>query len=327
MNSGSMTPDLIKPNLTSTDIRSFLLRHGALCLLLGLCSVPQISKAADAVSALGRLEPENGVIRLAAPPTSDSISGAVVAELLVGLGDDVEAGQLLAVMETRALAEAQLVEAEAAHQLALRRVDAARGSADETCVRARVADRESERRVELLRKGVAGEEEAELATGRAEALAAACEAAKTTVVAAQAEVAVAIAHAEIRRLLVQRSEVHAPSAGRILDIHAWPGELASINGLLEIGQVENMYAIAEIYETDITRVRVGQKATVSSDALSESLTGTVEKIRPKVAKLDAIGTDPSARKDARIVEVEIRLDDSARVSSLTYLQVDVVISP
>ncbi len=30
---------------------------------------------------------------------------------------------------------------------------------------------------------------------------------------------------------------------------------------------------------------------------------------PQVQKQDEIGTDPAARKDARIVEVEIRLDD------------------
>ena len=51
----------------------------------------------------------------------------------------------------------------------------------------------------------------------------------------------------------------------------------------------------------------------------------VERIRPKVQKMDEIGTDPAARKDARIVEVEIRLDDSSAAADLTNLQVDVEI--
>ena len=38
-----------------------------------------------------------------------------------------------------------------------------------------------------------------------------------------------------------------------------------------------------------------------------------------------IGTDPAARKDARIVEVVIELEDSAPAASLTNLQVDVLI--
>jgi HlyD family secretion protein len=86
-----------------------------------------------------------------------------------------------------------------------------------------------------------------------------------------------------------------------------------------------MYAIAEVYETDIRKVKVGQKARVKSEALARDLTGTVTRIRPKVQKLDEIGTDPAARKDARIVEVEIRLDDSAAAASLSLLQVEVEI--
>ena len=42
-------------------------------------------------------------------------------------------------------------------------------------------------------------------------------------------------------------------------------------------------------------------------------------------KLDEIGTDPAARKDARIIEVEIKLDDSAPAASLSLLQVEVEI--
>ena len=40
-----------------------------------------------------------------------------------------------------------------------------------------------------------------------------------------------------------------------------------------------------------------------------------------------MGTDPAARKDARIVEVVIELDESAPAARLTNLQVDVLIHP
>ena len=71
----------------------------------------------------------------------------------------------------------------------------------------------------------------------------------------------------------------------------------------------------------------GQQATISSPALEQDLAGTVATIRQKVAKQDEIGTDPAARKDARIIEVDILLDDSAPAARLTNLQVDVVIQP
>jgi HlyD family secretion protein len=86
-----------------------------------------------------------------------------------------------------------------------------------------------------------------------------------------------------------------------------------------------MHAIAEVYESDIRFVRVGQEATVRSPAFEDELVGRVKSIRQKVQKQDEMGTDPAARKDARIVEVVIELDDSAQAARLTNLQVDVLI--
>jgi HlyD family secretion protein len=112
----------------------------------------------------------------------------------------------------------------------------------------------------------------------------------------------------------------------VLDILAQPGEFIGLTGILELGRVDRMYAIAEVYETDIGRVAIGQKAQISSDALAEPLTGKVEFIHLKVAKQDEIGTDPAARKDARIIEVDILLDKPEKAASLTNLQVDIVIA-
>ncbi len=88
-----------------------------------------------------------------------------------------------------------------------------------------------------------------------------------------------------------------------------------------------MYAVAEVYETDVHRVRLGQRATITSQALEQPLEGTVDKVHAKVGKQDVLNTDPAARTDARVVEVEIRLDDSARAAAFTNLQVDVRIAP
>jgi HlyD family secretion protein len=61
--------------------------------------------------------------------------------------------------------------------------------------------------------------------------------------------------------------------------------------------------------------------------LAEPIAGTVDWVHLRVAKQDALGTDPAARKDARVVEVEVRLDDSKPVAGLTNLQVEVEIEP
>jgi HlyD family secretion protein len=113
----------------------------------------------------------------------------------------------------------------------------------------------------------------------------------------------------------------------VLEIHAYPGERVGPEGIMELGRTDRMYAVAEVYETDITRVKVGQLATILTSAMDEELTGKVERISLKVGRLDAVGTDPIAKTDARVVEVFILLDDSDAVSRFTNMQVKVEIQP
>ena len=119
--------------------------------------------------------------------------------------------------------------------------------------------------------------------------------------------------------------VRSPMVGQVHEVLRRPGELIQGDGILELGRVDRMYAIAEVYETDIHNVHVGQKATITSDALDGPLSGTVERISLKVQKHDEIGVDPAAHKDARIIEVKILLDDPEPAAALTFLQVEVVI--
>jgi HlyD family secretion protein len=88
-----------------------------------------------------------------------------------------------------------------------------------------------------------------------------------------------------------------------------------------------MYAIAEIYETDIAKVFLGQRAQVHSPAFPAPIGGVVERIGRKVGKMDVLSTDPAAKTDARVIEVEIRLDGESDVANLTNLQVEVEILP
>lgn len=281
----------------------------------------------QAVSALGRLEPHHGIINVTAASTPEALLGGLLVELHVEEGDEVSKGALLAVTDTAAVMKARASEAEAGVTYAEREVEAARSNAVEFCVRADVAAQEAERRERLQAQGVAGEEEAEKARGEAEATKAACASASTAV--RLSETGVVVAQARLARIETerQRSFIRAPADGRVIDIIVRPGELIGEAGILELAQVGRMNAIAEVYETDIRRVKIGQRATISSAALESDMAGTVRSIRQKVDKQDEIGTDPAARKDARIVEVTIELDDPGPAASLTNLQVDVVIQP
>jgi HlyD family secretion protein len=304
-----------------------MLDRSSVCFAVLLLSGTAAAQTHQAVSALGRLEPAHGVIHVSASSTPEAILGGLVVELHVEEGDDVSKGDLLAVTDTAAVMEAALLEAQANIAYAERGVEAARSKATEACVRADVAAREAERRTRLQAQGVAGEEEADSARGEAEAMKASCASAATSVRLSETGIEVARAHARRVEAAVKRSYVRAPVDGRVIDIKTRPGELISEEGILELAQVSRMYAIAEVYETDIRLVKVGQRATINSPALNSELSGTVESIRQKVEKQDEIGTDPAARKDARIIEVAIALDDSVPAQGLTNLQVDVVIQP
>ena len=86
-----------------------------------------------------------------------------------------------------------------------------------------------------------------------------------------------------------------------------------------------MMVVAEVYESDVDLVKVGQKVTIASrnGAFTDILTGEVAEVGWQIFKNNVLDDDPAANADARIVEVKIRLDQGDRVEGLTNLQVDV----
>jgi HlyD family secretion protein len=148
------------------------------------------------------------------------------------------------------------------------------------------------------------------------------EVARSQVAAAQASVARAEAELDL-------ATVRSPQDGQILRIHTRPGELVGEQGILSLGQTQRMVAVAEVYEVDLSRIRVGQSATVISknNAFPEVLRGEVVEVGLEINKQDVLDTDPAAQFDARVVEVKVRLDEasSRRVAGLTNLTVQVSI--
>ena len=144
---------------------------------------------------------------------------------------------------------------------------------------------------------------------------------------AQMGLDIALADLAAAKAGLELSIVRSPLRAQVLEIHAYPGERVGPEGVMELGQTDRMYAIAEVYETDIAQVKVGQAATIRTTAMDEALSGEVERISLKVGRLDVIGADPIAKTDARVVEVFILLDDSDAVSRYTNMQVKVEIQP
>ena len=233
------------------------------------------------VTALGRIEPKDGILRIAGP----SRPSVVIAKLLVEEGDRVTAGQPLAELDSIAADAAAVTKAQAA----LRNADTALAR-----IRPLIAER------------VASQEALDTAQLHVDT-------ARADLVAAQA--------------VLDLDVVRAPADGQIVAVFARAGERVGPSGFAEIAQNAEMFTVAEVYETDIGRVKTGQRVTVRSPAFERDLTGTVDRIGMKVGKQDVLDTDPIARTDARVVEVHVKLDDSSRAARLSRLQVEVTIEP
>jgi HlyD family secretion protein len=302
------------------------------------------------VVGLGRLLPAGDIVRVAAPSGTGDVR---LERLLVAEGDRVEAGAVLAVLDNEARQQAALALARAEadqkaaalartrldvettraqRQAALDRtraeLDTARSDLDRTRTLSgrgyapassldqkelawrQAAERVAEAEAALRRYAEAGDGQADIALARQEL--------------ATAEAAVAAAQADLAQ-----TSIRAPSAGRILEIHVRPGERLGMTGLLDLGATDAMMAKAEIYESDVGRLAIGQAATVTALPLGEPLAGTVERIGLHVRRQTIVDEIPAANTDARVVEVWIRLDapSSARASRFTNLQTRVRIEP
>jgi HlyD family secretion protein len=146
--------------------------------------------------------------------------------------------------------------------------------------------------------------------------------------AAQTEVKSAVTAIKQAKADQDLTYIKAPIDGRILKIHAKTGEVINTSGFAEIGKISQMYVVAEVYQTDIQKVRVGQKATITSAAFAGQLKGTVKEIGWQVDKQSIFSLNPRSDTDRRIVEVKISIDnpaDSQKVARMTNLQVDVSI--
>ena len=70
------------------------------------------------ISALGRLAPEGEVISIAPPTQTGTLAGARVEQLFVDVGDEIKAGQVVAILDTNLSRAAAVLEAKAKVEVA-----------------------------------------------------------------------------------------------------------------------------------------------------------------------------------------------------------------
>jgi len=250
----------------------------------------------EAVSALGTLQPAGDVRRLAAP--SGSMGGSPrLLSLQVEEGQRVKQGELLATFDNRPRLLADLAAVTA-------RIDSLQ-------VQIRMQRREVQRYQSAASSGAAAlvllEEK------------------KDDLVKLEGQLREAQAQRKGLQVDLADSELRAPLSGTVLKVHSRVGERPGADGVLELGAGDQMEAVAEVYESDINRVTLGQTVTLVSEngGFSGSLQARVIRISPQVRQRAVLSTDPTGDADARVVEVRLALDpaDASKVRDLAGLKV------
>ena len=286
------------PQLSNSQLMGLLM--GAMMATGGMVfyGVSQFSMGSGSPQSTPRVMPINKIAALGRLEPESAVlklstplalDGDRIAQVLVKEGDTVQVGQVIAVLDAKDRLEDEVFQAQG-------QVKTAQGN---------------------LALVMAGAETGEIQVPTK---------AQT---AAQIELDGSIAALERAESVLDRAFIRAPIAGQVLKVYAKVGEKPGTKGLADLGRTDQMVAVAEVYQTDIGKVKIGQEALVTASGFPGKLKGKVAYIDLQVNQQKVFSSQLGENLDRRVVEVKIRLSpgDSQKVSSLTNLPVQSVIFP
>jgi HlyD family secretion protein len=298
------------------------------------------------VVGLARLMPR-GDVSIVAPPYG--AGDARIAEVLVGIGDRVEKGAVVARLDNQGqlesavlLARANVAVREAALVQTRTSVENSRDEARAALEQARSsrteAAAERERGKALFERGVitqasldslaAAERQADLAVEKAEATLSRfagqdAELQPDVIVAARNLDAARADLARAEQDLI-RSAVLAPISGVVLDSMANAGERPPNDGIMQIGDIDHMMAEVEVYQDRIANVAIGQPVELAAVAIGQTLQGRVQSIGLTVGRQGLLSDDTAANTDARVIKVMVELNEASSKVAARYTNLEVI---
>jgi HlyD family secretion protein len=235
------------------------------------------------------------------------VAGGQIVKLWVKEGDRVTAGQPLLELWSRDLA--------AQRELATRQLATSEDRRREACIMADNARRNAERTEQLAKQGFVSSQRGEDARAEARARQANCDALTADVKRAQAQIRVTQAGLE-------RTTLTAPFAGIVARVTGEVGEFTTPSppGIptppaVDLIDDTCLYVSAPMDEVDAPRLKPGQAARISFDALpGQTFPGHVRRIAPYVTEVE---------KQARTVDVEVDFDTPPQQILLVGYSADV----
>jgi len=217
------------------------------------------------------------------------ITGGKIAKIWVKEGDHVQKDQVLLELWNHDL--------QAQRELSQRQLTMAQERRRETCILAENAQRESIRTQQLVEQGFVSSQRYDDAHANARSRQASCEAAISDIKRAEAQIHVSQAG-------IDRTIIIAPFSGVIGKISGELGEFTTPSppGIptpptIDLIDDRCLYVTAPMDEVDAPKVKVGQEARITLDAMPEKIfPGKIRRIAPYVTEIE---------KQARTVDIEV----------------------
>jgi HlyD family secretion protein len=288
------------------------------------------------VAGPGRVEPSSEDIKL-----GSELSGKLKS-VNVEEGDTIRRGQVLAELENAdfraqvASAQAEVAAKEASLRKVLNGARYQERSEAMSSVRAAEAvmnnsKSEMERRQKLFAAGVISREEADRYAREFDVAKARYNEAierhslvddharEEDRAFAQADLQLARARLDEARAKYEKTFIRAPIDGTVLRKHHRKGESVSNSStvpdpILTIGDKAVLHVRIDVDETEVSKVRVGQKAYVTADAFGrQKFWGHVIRVGEQLGRKNVRTDEPTERVDTKILETLVELDNGSQL--------------
>ncbi len=294
-------------------MKKFILAISTLCAGFALCA--QEAPQQQAVACLGKISAGDTIARVAAP--SPMGNTPIIAKLFIKKGDQLKAGDKIAQIFG-------YEKANASYESAVASLNLQKSESELRLLRQKIEFEELagtyNQNLEVLRKDPPRSEREKLEYEQ-KSIARRLEQSKRILEAMQQNEKNIIASAEVATQEALRSldefTVKAPISGEVIEVSAKLGEVVTEAGICEIANTDEMFVEAEVYVSDITKVKVDDIAECAPEAFeSEILKGKVVEISPYVKSNRLFSQDPSEYADRKVILVKIKLDESDKVKNL-----------
>ncbi|HLM15949.1 MAG TPA: HlyD family efflux transporter periplasmic adaptor subunit [Reyranella sp.] len=283
-------------------------------------SAQDAPKAAPPLIARGYTDAPEGTAVVAGDPAG----GSVLVELKVKDGQKVKKGEVLAVLSNYAradvtlrMAEADLVKLKQMHDFVLKGTRLSDIALQEAALKSSI----EQNKLDSLQRARSGkppdvrEIETAIAEQGLERQKVRLALLKTTLENDLAQHEIDMANTQSRidsaKRTLEDALVRSPLDGVVVQIFSRQGERVSPAGIVKVVDMAQLRVLADVDELHVNRLKPGGKVDVTFRGNNDVYKGTIERIAPTVKRMQRVEPDGGSSTDARVVQVEIKIDDTS----------------